>query len=170
MKKCLSTALGGVVLVGLLTGCSSVMCGTRQAVSINSRPTGAEVLVYDANCKVVYQQTTPCVAKLQRANSDGDAANYIVLIRKPGFSPMQVPLTGKVNDAFYANLIFGGVGMIFDNATGAKWTLTPEAIQADPSAPLSGAFQQDDVLISLKPRAADGASDTLANLNWPGQP
>jgi len=166
MKKYLSAAYSGVLLVGLFTGCSSVMCGSRQTVSFNSRPAGAEVIVYDSNCRVVFQQNTPCVTRLPRATPEGDAGNYIVLMRKPGFSPMQVPLTGKVNQAFYANLIFGGVGMICDEATGAKWTLTPQKLEADPSAPISGAFQQDDVLVSLKPRE-DGASDTLANRNWP---
>jgi hypothetical protein len=168
MKKYLSAACSGVVMVGLFTGCSSVLCGTHQAVSFNSRPAGAEVLVYDSNCRVVFQQTTPCVAKLERATPEANAANYIVLLRKPGFSPVQVPLTGKVNQAFYANLIFGGLGMFFDNATGAKWTLTPQNVESDSTAPISGAFQQDDVLVALQPRE-DGAPDTFANRNWPGE-
>jgi hypothetical protein len=167
MIKCFSAALSGVVLMGLLTGCSSVMCGPRQAVSINSRPAGAEVLVYNSDCKVVYQKTTPCVAKLRRSSPTGDAGKYIVLLRKPGFDPVQVPLTGRANDAYYANIINGGVGMLVDSATGAKWTLTPQAVNADPTSPTPGAFQEADVQVSLKPRESE-TPDSLAKFNWPG--
>jgi hypothetical protein len=155
LTKCLLTLISSVGLLSLVTGCSSVMCGSRQSVSINSRPAGAEVLVYNSDCKVVCKKTTPCVAKLQRSNTDGGAANYVVLIRKQGFAPVQVPLTGKVNDAYYANIALGGVGLFVDNATGAKWTLTPEAIEADAAPQGSTVFQQEDVVVSLQPRTGE---------------
>src|SRR6266498_3291782 len=51
--KYLIAAASGIVLMGLNTGCSSVMCGSSQSVSIKSRPAGAEVLVYNPECQVV---------------------------------------------------------------------------------------------------------------------
>jgi hypothetical protein len=155
VTKYLFTLLGSVGLLGLATGCSSVMCGSRQSVSINSRPSGAEVLVYNSDCKVVCKQTTPCVAKLERADAKGEAGNYVVLIKKQGFAPVQVPLTGKVNDAYYANVLFGGVGLFVDSATGARWTLTPDSIDADAVPQGSTVFKQEDVLVSLTPRTTE---------------
>lgn len=168
LNKSLFAAFSGVALMGLLTGCSSVMCGPRQSVSINSRPAGAEVLVYNSECKVVFKKATPCVAELQRSTPDGQPGNYIVLVRKKGFAPVQVPLTGRVNDAYYANIMFGGIGMLVDSATGAKWTLTPDSVDAESVTPNAGIFNQDDVLVSLKPRAT-AAPDTLAEYVGPGR-
>jgi hypothetical protein len=162
LTKYLLTLIGCVGLLSLATGCSSVMCGSRQSVSINSRPAGAEVLVYNSDCKVVFKKKTPCVAKLDRGTSDGGAANYVVLIRKQGFAPVQVPLTGKVNDAYYANILLGGVGAFVDNASGAKWTLTPEEIDADAGPQGSTTFQTEDVVVSLQPRTTEEQHHALA--------
>jgi len=149
--KYLIAAASGIVLMGLNTGCSSVMCGSSQSVSIKSRPAGAEVLVYNPECQVVCQKTTPCVATLQRSTRGGEPGNYTVLIRKNGFAPVQVRLTGRVNDAYYANLMFGGVGLFVDAATGAKWTLSPELVDTDSGAQTASAFKDGDVSVSLKP-------------------
>src|SRR5258708_22271005 len=100
-------------VIGLLSGCASIICGPKQAVSIQSKPPGAEVLVYDSRGEVIFHEKTPCVAKLdRRAHELVAAANYVVLIRKEGFAPMQFPLTGLVNRAYYANIMFGGIGLI----------------------------------------------------------
>ena len=153
-SKAIFTIVSSVGLLTLLTGCSSVMCGSRQAVSINSRPAGAEVLVYNSDCQVVCRDTTPCVATLRRSSPDGEAGSYTLVIQKKGFAPAQVPLTGKVNDAYYANIIFGGVGLLVDSATGAKWTLTPE-VDADLDGSDTRVFKHDDVLVSLKPSTSE---------------
>src|SRR5438045_323295 len=114
LTKCFLTLASAIGVLSLFTGCSSVMCGSRQSVSINSKPAGAEVLIYGSDCQVIYRKSTPCVAELPRSSGAGEAGRYVILIKKEGFAPVQVPLTGKVNDAYYASVVAGGVGSLVD--------------------------------------------------------
>ena len=130
--KSVITLLGGCCLLTLLSGCSSIICGPKQNVSITSRPLGAEVLVYNSHAEIIYKGTTPCVAKLDRRSPDYVAgAKYALVVKKEGFSPALVPMIGSVNRAYYANIMFGLVGLGIDPLTGSMWTLSPEG--ADPT-------------------------------------
>jgi len=138
LNKSLLKLIGCCSLITLLTGCASMLCGSKQTVAIDSKPHGAEVLVYDGHCDVIFEKTTPCSVKLPRRTADYDGANYVVLIKKEGFAPVQVPLTAQVNKAYFANIIFGGVGMAIDPITGGMWTLSPDNIN-------SSTFAENDV-------------------------
>jgi hypothetical protein len=138
IKKSVITLLGCCCFITLMTGCASVMCGTKQSVVLDSKPSGAEVMVYDRHCEVVFEGTTPCVAKLRRCEPEEDRASYIILVKKEGFLPVQIPLKGRLNRAYLANALYGGVGFIADPFTGAMWTLTttrvdPHLVQDDTS-------------------------------------
>ena len=150
--------LGCAALIAFSTGCASVLCGPSQKVAINSKPAGAEVLVYDSHGEIVYENATPCVARLSRTTPEGDRPTYIVLIRKEGFTPTQIPLSGKLNKAYFANALFGGVGFFIDPMSGGMWTLTTDSV--DPQLiDEHRAFraQENDVFVSLK----DEISPTL---------
>ncbi len=143
--------LGCVTLTTLFTGCASVLCGPTQKVSINSKPAGAEVLVYDSHGEIVYENATPCVAKLHRANDEGDRATYIILVRKQGFTPVQIPVSGQLNMAYFANVLTGGVGFFVDPMTGGMWTLTTDAVEPQLIDEHAGFRTQDtDVFVKLK--------------------
>src|SRR5436190_3827791 len=60
----------GCCFIALLTGCASVLCGPKQSVSINSRPSGAQITIYDGAGDVVFRNVTPCIAKLNRRAKD----------------------------------------------------------------------------------------------------
>lgn len=125
LTKSVLSLMAGCGLIGLMTGCASMMCGSHQNVSIDSKPPGAEVLVYGANGEVVFQHTTPCVAKLdRRAPHSLEGAQYTVLVRKEGYAPIQVPLEGVVNRAYFINIV-NFVGLFIDPVTGGMWTLDP---------------------------------------------
>ena len=142
--------MGGCGAIALLGGCASVMCGPRQAIAIDSKPKGAEVMVYDSTGAIVFHKNTPCVANLNRRDADYGSANYVILIRKGGYDDVQVPLNGCVNKAFYANLIFGGLGMIVDPITGGMWTLCPNGVDAKLVQENADFFHHDGLLICLK--------------------
>jgi hypothetical protein len=149
LTKSLLKLIGCCSLIALLSGCASVICGPKQAVAIDSKPHGAEVLVYDSHCDVVFQQTTPCTAKLPRRTPDYDAANYVILIKKEGYAPVQIPLTGQVNRAYFANVLTAGIGFAVDPITGGMWTLSPDAV--DSSAVTENAVtEKPGFLVSLK--------------------
>jgi hypothetical protein len=118
-------ALATVGLAPFLTGCASVMCGSQQDISVDSRPRGADVLVYDSNCEVIYRSTTPCVTTLKRKNGDSKKGTYVVVVNKEGYDSVQVPLIAHVNSAYYLNLITV-VGFLVDPITGAMWGLQAE--------------------------------------------
>jgi threonine dehydrogenase-like Zn-dependent dehydrogenase len=147
----MSLLIAGCGVIGLFSGCASVLCGSHQKVALDSKPRGAEVMVYSANGEVVFQGTTPCVAKLKRRGPDTlGGAVYTVLVRKDGFAPVQLPLEGLVNRAYFVN-IFNFVGLFIDPVTGAMWTLAPENVSPLLVSENAAFFdRKDGVLICLK--------------------
>ena len=144
------TLIGCAGLITMFTGCASIICGKQQSVSIDSKPAGAEVLVYDSNGEIIFQNTTPCVAKLNRKTSDYESADYVVLVRKEGFAPVQVPLTGKLNRAYLANFL-NVIGFAIDPITGALWTLSPDEVSPKLESEQAAFFSNHDgILICLK--------------------
>ena len=118
-----------LALVVLSTGCSTVMCGKNQTVSINTRPPGADVTVFNKYEDVVFTGVTPCEVRLARGDTDRGPGFYKVTVNKPGYTPFETELNGVVNRAYLANIMNGGIGMItLDPYTGAKWTLVPMEI------------------------------------------
>jgi len=125
--KSVITLLCGCCLITFLSGCSSLMCGQKQNVSITSRPLAAEVLGYNSRAEIIYKGTTPCVAKLDRRSPDYVAgAKYAFVIKKEGYTPVLMPMVGTVNRAYFANIMNGGLGYAIDPLTGSMWTLSPE--------------------------------------------
>jgi hypothetical protein len=112
----------------LFTGCASMLCGTHQEFTIETKPKGAEVVIYDCHGDVVLKENTPCTASIRRAKPEEGRANYIVLIRKDGYAPMQIPLVGKVNNAYLANALGGFVGFAIDPMTESMWTMCPSGV------------------------------------------
>ena len=144
--------ISGCCLIMLLSGCASVICGPQQKVKINSRPNGAEVVIYDSNGQVVAENTTPCVAKLNRRAPDYlEAASYVILVKKEGFAPVQIPLSGTVNRAYFANVLNAGLGLIVDPLTGSMWTLSPDAVSANFASESAMSFNHEGgLMIALK--------------------
>lgn len=150
MIKFVASMLPCVGALVFFTGCASVMVGTRQSVALDSKPSGAEVLVYNSHGEVVYQGTTPCAPKLDRTAPDSARPNYVVLIRKEGYTPVQLPLKSEVNRAYLANIVFGGVGLAIDPATGAMWTLTTSDADQKLLSPNRTAFLEQDHSLVVK--------------------
>jgi len=120
-------------------------------VAIDSLPTGAKVEVYDSRGEVVFDDTTPCVAKLKRGGPGSmEAGQYTVLLKKDGYSPVQVPLSGLVNRAYALNAL-NIVGLVVDPITGSMWTLRPEKVVERLVSENAAFFKpQDGLMICLK--------------------
>jgi hypothetical protein len=150
-RKVFHTALAifaGTALVSLC-GCSSVVCGSKQSVLIDSRPDGAQVLVYNKQCEVVFSNSTPCTATLTRQAGDCEKGCYLVVVSKNGYAPVQVPLVGRVNSAYYLNVLTG-IGFLIDPVTGGMWTLTPENVDGQIVRDTAGPFARDGVCVALR--------------------
>jgi len=107
-------------LVVSLTGCCSIIHGTRQDVGISSAPTGAMVKIDN-----VSSGNTPVVAKLTRKD------NHFVRVELSGYQPFDMTLTRSVSGWVWGNIVFGGlIGLAVDAIDGAFYNLSPEQVSA----------------------------------------
>ena len=109
-----------IALVVSLTGCCSIIHGTRQDVGISSAPTGAMVKIDN-----VSSGNTPVVAKLTRKD------NHFVRVELSGYQPFDMSLTRSVSGWVWGNIVFGGlIGLAIDAIDGAFYNLSPEQVSA----------------------------------------
>ena len=107
-------------LVVSLTGCCSIIHGTRQDVGISSAPTGAMVKIDN-----VSSGNTPVVAKLTRKD------NHFVRVELSGYQPFDMTLTRSVSGWVWGNIVFGGlIGLAVDAIDGAFYNVSPEQVSA----------------------------------------
>lgn len=124
MNKSLSplwkfTALSTAMV--MLSGCASIISGTKQEVSVNSVPSGANVKINGMN-----RGQTPIVLDLKRMKS------HTVRIEMDGYQPYDLALSKGVNGWVLGNVIFGGlIGLVIDAVDGAIYTIKPDTIQAN---------------------------------------
>ena len=107
-------------------------------------------LVYNSHCEVIYTNTTPCAAKLHRRSGDSKTGNYVIVVTKQGYDSVQVPLSGRVNGAYYLNILCGGLGLLVDPITGAMWTLgaeQPDGLSVKDNASF---FEHEGLLVHLQ--------------------
>lgn len=113
-------ALGfGIGLAGM-TGCASIVSGTNQVVSVETRmPTGQ---VAGATCKLenekgVYYVTTPGTVTVHRAYGDMN-----VSCQKAGMNAAVANFKSSTKGMLAGNILFGGViGAGVDAASGAAY-------------------------------------------------
>jgi hypothetical protein len=123
----------------LLTGCATVMHGTRQSVAISSYPSNADVWVDNK-----YIGKSPTVVELSRKD------NHIVKIELKGYEPYETTLTHQVSGWVFGNLVYGGLlGVAVDAISGGLYKLTPEQVQAEmQKGHLSQAPKSDEIYIA----------------------
>jgi len=122
------------VLVVSLTGCCSIIHGTRQDVGISSAPTGAMVKIDN-----VSSGNTPVVAKLTRKD------NHFVRVELSGYQPFDMTLTRSVSGWVWGNIVFGGlIGLAVDAIDGAFYNLSPEQVSATLAANHASASKTGD--------------------------
>ena len=109
---------GGFTLLSL-SGCATIVHGTKQEVGISSSPTGATVMIDDNDVGA-----TPVVSKLTRKK------NHVVKIQLAGYQPFETTLTHSVSGWVWGNLAFGGlIGLVVDASSGGIYKLTPEQVE-----------------------------------------
>ena len=110
-----------LVIILSLSGCATIIHGSRQEIGISSIPTGASVSVNGEK-----MGRTPTIVKVKRKDSQ------VVQILLDGYLPYEVVLTRKVDGWIVGNIIFGGlIGLIVDVATGSMYKLSPEQLTAE---------------------------------------
>lgn len=114
-------ALFAISALLLTTGCSTIVNGKTQSVSINSN-------VSDADIKVngVKVGKTPFTGALERSSK------AIVEVSKDGYESKTVTLDTAFEPIFWGNIIVGGVfGSTTDASTGSMYKYAPATVQVD---------------------------------------
>ena len=134
-----------VVAVVALTGCCSIIHGTRQDVGVTSAPPGATVKIDN-----IQSGNTPVIAKLTRKD------NHVVRIELAGYQPFDATLTRSVSGWVWGNIVFGGlIGLAVDAIDGGMYKLTPEQVSATLVASHASVGESKDGLymfVVLKPQ------------------
>jgi hypothetical protein len=121
-KKIIRTGLclGAMLAFAALTGCASIVNGTNQVVSVETRA-GSDS-VSGASCKLqndkgVYYVTTPGTVTVHRAYGD-----MLVTCDKSGMPTTTASFKSSTKGMLAGNIIFGGaIGAGVDMASGAAY-------------------------------------------------
>jgi hypothetical protein len=108
-------------LAVLAWSCATIMHGTSQKIGISSSPSGAKVIVDNADFGA-----TPTFAELKR----GD--DHIVKISLEGYQTAELTITKSVSGWVWGNIVFGGlIGLAVDAISGGLYNLSPEQLNAE---------------------------------------
>lgn len=109
-----------LLVAGLISGCCTIIHGTRQDVGISSNPSGADVTINNVSFG-----KTPVIAKLARED------NHIIKVSQPGFQTYDATLTKSASGWVWGNILFGGlIGLAVDAISGGIYNLSPEQVNA----------------------------------------
>lgn len=110
-----------VISLPVLTGCSSIVNGKQQTVSINSNVADAQITVNGLPLG-----KTPYTGPIERSNK------ALVSVSKEGYVAKTITLDTAIEPIFWGNIIIGGfLGSTTDSATGSMYKYAPATIQID---------------------------------------
>ncbi len=113
-------ALSGIFLTALLSGCASIVNGTNQIVSVETKLAGqavSGVVCKLENSKGVFYVTTPGTVTLLRAYGD-----LSVKCDKENIDSGLASVKSHTKGMAFGNILFGGViGVAVDAGTGAAY-------------------------------------------------
>lgn len=126
MSKTLIRPVSTIALV-LVTGCASIVSGTKQKIKIASTPTDSNISItqFDTNLESPFWSgKTPATVKVNRKKS------YLVKITREGYQPAEISIQYKsMNGWVWGNIVFGGIiGAVIDTVDGAAYKLGPDDI------------------------------------------
>ncbi|HLB42382.1 MAG TPA: hypothetical protein VJN02_05965 [Gammaproteobacteria bacterium] len=100
-----------------LTGCASIISGTKQSVSVNTEPTRGAMCSLENNKGRWFINSTPGSVTVNRSFND-----LQINCEKPGYKPALKMVGSKTKAVVFGNAIIGGViGAGIDMADGAAY-------------------------------------------------
>jgi|JI10StandDraft_1071094.scaffolds.fasta_scaffold470031_1 hypothetical protein len=123
IKKGTTLLVGSALLAVMLSGCATVTRGSKEALVVESEPSGADVVLSTGQ-----RGTTPTSFNVKRKRG------LKVTISKPGYQTAEVVVTPQVASngslAMAGNVFIGGVvGMAIDASSGAMNELKPNPVK-----------------------------------------
>lgn len=129
------------------SGCASIVSKSNWPVSVQTNPSGANVIIVNKKGVEVFNGTTPTALKLKSGSGFFGKESYVVTLNLTGYAPKKVNLECKLNGWYFGNILLGGIiGMlIVDPATGAMYKLESDYIDTNLTAVATTSFN-DPVL------------------------
>ena len=110
-----------LLLIFSVTGCATIVQGTKQRIEVSSDPPGATVLVDGESAGA-----TPIKLKLRTPLS------HVLIITKEGYKEEKVTLTRAIGSAACGNIfIWGPAGWAVDGLTGSQYRLVPDKVHVE---------------------------------------
>jgi len=113
------------VAAGFVSGCATIMKGSKAKIGITSSPAAAHVVIKTlAGGAVMFEGTTPATASIAKNHE------YVCTVSLEGYKDQAVNITqGGIEGWFWGNLLCGGIiGIVVDLTNGAMHKLEPENI------------------------------------------
>ena len=121
------------LLIGLLSGCSTIITESEFDVQITSTPSDTAVVVRDVDSQIIEEGLTPAVFTLRSYGNGFDPAQYRIELLDDKQITHEENLRANVSPSVFGNLLFGVAGVVtvlIDVYTGAMYDL-PKAIHID---------------------------------------
>jgi hypothetical protein len=110
------TVIPMYLLLGLITGCATIVTGTSQTVLVDSEPPGALCRFSRLNNDIGVVNPTPGMLLV-----DKSIYPLAVSCTKDGFYPTGARLNSNYQPMTMGNVLFGGIiGVVIDSASGAQ--------------------------------------------------
>ena len=125
------------LLVASLSGCATIVSGTRDDVAISSEPSDAKITIINQWGDTAYTGRTPALISLERGAGYLIGSDYTITFEKEGYVKSTVMIKRSMNPACVAGNIFwiflAPFGwFIFDPLTGAMWSLEDVHVNLPP--------------------------------------
>ncbi|OGT36989.1 MAG: hypothetical protein A3F11_09275 [Gammaproteobacteria bacterium RIFCSPHIGHO2_12_FULL_37_14] len=115
MKKTILVSL--ISIIGLLSGCASIVSGTSQRISVSTAPAKGASCSLENNKGKWYLNNTPGTVTVNRSFND-----LQINCKKPGYTPTFKQVASNTKGMVFGNAVFGGIlGAGIDMADGAAY-------------------------------------------------
>ena len=99
----------------ILSGCSSIIEGTSQEITVNTNPSGAECSLEREGISIARVNPTPGAVTIKKTKHD-----ITIVCKKPGYQDATYLNNSGAAGATFGNIVAGGgIGWAIDSASGA---------------------------------------------------
>lgn len=172
MNQVLFRSIAGIVIacVALFaSGCASIVHGGPRTVSINTSPSGADVVITKTNTGMaVHSGKSPMTVSLPAKGGYFRGQSYTVSFKLEGYQSTELVLRPTLSGWYLGNIVFGGLlGIIVvDPLTGAMWNLTPDKIDHSLHASQASLIkEQKGFLVVLASELSESERKQLVRIN-----